>query len=114
MSQKSQSWNNWLVVAAVLALAIAPLVLVPKAEFGGADSQAQAAITEINPNYQPWFSPLVEPASGEIASLLFALQAGLGAGVIGYVIGLYRGRREHKAVQRSPQSRQYPPEFKDY
>jgi len=114
MSQKSQRWNNWVLVVAVMVLAIAPLFLVREAEFGGADGEAEAAIQEINPNYQPWFSPLVEPASGEIESLLFALQAGLGAGVIGYVIGLYRGRHERRAVQRHPEVSQSPSEFKDY
>ena len=39
------------------------------------------------PGYQPWFAPLIEPASSEIASLLFALQAAFGAGVIGYWLG---------------------------
>ncbi|MCD8488760.1 MAG: energy-coupling factor ABC transporter substrate-binding protein [Desertifilum sp.] len=107
MSQKSQGWNNGLLVVAVVVLAIAPLFLVREAEFGGADGEAEAAIQEIDPNYQPWFSPLVEPASGEIESLLFALQAGLGAGVIGYVIGLYRGKRERQTLQD-------PSEFKDY
>ena len=42
---------------------------------------------ELDPDYEPWFSPLLEPASGEIESLLFALQAALGAGVIGFVLG---------------------------
>ncbi|MBD2315086.1 energy-coupling factor ABC transporter substrate-binding protein [Desertifilum sp. FACHB-1129] len=107
MSQKSQGWNNGLLVVAVVVLAIAPLFLVRDAEFGGADGEAEAAIQEIDPNYQPWFSPLVEPASGEIESLLFALQAGLGTGVIGYVIGLYRGKRERQVMQN-------PSEFKDY
>lgn len=107
MSQKSQGWNNGLLVVAVVVLAIAPLFLVREAEFGGADGEAEAAIQEIDPNYQPWFSPLVEPASGEIESLLFALQAGLGTGVIGYVIGLYRGKRERQVMQD-------PSEFKDY
>lgn len=113
MSQKSQRWNNWLLVVAVVVLAIAPLFLVRDAEFGGADGEAEAAIQEINPNYQPWFSPLIEPASGEIESLLFALQAGLGAGVIGYAIGLYRGRHEQRTAQRHPEVSQSP-EFKDY
>ncbi|HCX63202.1 MAG TPA: energy-coupling factor ABC transporter substrate-binding protein, partial [Clostridiales bacterium] len=49
--------------------------------------------TEINPDYEPWFSPLIEPASGEIESLLFSLQAAIGAGVIGYFYGLVKGKR---------------------
>ena len=48
---------------------------------------AEELIVETHPDYEPWFSPLFEPASGEIESLLFALQAALGAGVIGFVLG---------------------------
>jgi len=75
----------------VVALAIVPLVLNPGAEYGGADGEAEGAITEINPDYQPWFASIWEPPSGEIESLLFSLQAALGAGLLGYYIGLKRG-----------------------
>lgn len=97
MQTSQKRWNNGFLVLGVVALALAPLLLVRGAEFGGADGEAEAVIQEINPHYQPWATPIFEPASGEIESLLFALQAGLGAGVIGYAIGLYRGRQEqHK------------------
>ena len=99
MQVSRKSWNNWLLVLGVTALAIAPLILVRGAEFGGADGAAKAAIQEVNPNYKPWATPIFEPASGEIESLLFALQAGLGAGVIGYAIGLYRGRQEQHRTE---------------
>lgn len=93
--------RNWLIVAAIVLLTVSPLWLVPHLGigaavgpdgrpaglFGGADGKAQEAIGEIAPDYQPWFKPLLEPASSEIASLLFALQAALGAGVIGYWLG---------------------------
>ncbi|MFZ5590951.1 MAG: energy-coupling factor ABC transporter substrate-binding protein, partial [Bacillota bacterium] len=62
----------------VVLLAVIPLQLKRGAEFSGADSQAEQAITAIAPDYQPWFSSLWEPPSGEIESLLFAVQAGLG------------------------------------
>jgi cobalt/nickel transport protein len=93
MKGNSRSWNNWLLVFGVVGLAIAPLLLVKEGKFGGADDEAKAAIQEISPHYQPWFTPLFEPASGEIQSLLFSVQAGLGAGVMGYVIGRYSHRR---------------------
>lgn len=105
MKQRKPGWPNGWLLAGVLVLAIAPLLLRQDAEFGGADNEAAAAIEEINPEYQPWAKPLFEPASGEIASLLFAVQAALGAGVIGYVIGLYRGRREREEAPPSSQSR---------
>lgn len=80
--------NLWMLLA-VIALAILPLVIHHggDAEFGGADGEAEAAITEIQPDYKPWASPLWEPPSGEIESLLFALQAALGAGLVGFYFG---------------------------
>jgi cobalt/nickel transport protein len=83
---------DWLIVAAVVALAAVPLVFVGSdSEFGGADGVA-AEVIEAEPGFAPWAAPLFEPES-ETASGLFALQAALGAGVLGYVFGVYRTRR---------------------
>jgi len=87
---KFKQSNYWLIAGVILLTAI-PLVVV-KGKFNGADGQAQEAITTINPDYQPWFNSIIEPPSKEVESLLFSLQSALGAGVIGYVIGLYKGR----------------------
>ncbi|MBR8834755.1 MAG: energy-coupling factor ABC transporter substrate-binding protein [Stigonema ocellatum SAG 48.90 = DSM 106950] len=84
--------SNWLLVVGVLVLVVAPLVFVRGGEFAGSDDKAQKAISEVQPGYQPWFKPLFEPPSSEVASLLFASQAAVGAGVMGYAIGWYRGR----------------------
>ena len=62
-------------------------------QWAGADDQAEEAITKIDPNYKAWFSPIWEPPSGEIESLLFSLQAAIGALIIGYVIGYYKAKR---------------------
>lgn len=85
---------SWLLIILVIALAIIPLFLAGEAEFGGADGQAEEVITEIHPDYEPWFSPLWEPPSGEIESLLFALQASLGVGFIAYFFGYKAGQRK--------------------
>jgi cobalt/nickel transport protein len=97
-------YQNILLIIAVVVLAVLPLVLVAKPAAGpdgqaveiftGADDKAKNMISEINPEYQPWFESLIEPASGEIASMLFALQAALGAGFIGYYIGAGRMREK--------------------
>jgi cobalt/nickel transport protein len=101
-NQQATSQQNWLLAIAVVALAIMPLVFV-RGEYGGADGEAQKAITEIQPGYKPWFNHLFEPASGEVASLLFATQAALGAGVVGYAIGLYKGRSQsQQSDDKSP------------
>ncbi len=83
-----------LLLALILALTLAPMFLLKNAAFNGADGQAEAAITAISPDYVPWFKPLWEPPSGEIESLFFSAQAALGAGVIGYFLGLWKGRKE--------------------
>ncbi len=90
--------QNIMLILAVIILGVFPLWYVQKpapdangevAEiFAGADDKAKNLVTEINPGYTPWFESIIEPASGEIASLLFALQAVLGAGVIGYYLGV--------------------------
>lgn len=91
---------NLVLIALVIGLAIYPLLTVKDAEFGGADGEAETVITEIDADYQPWFSPLLEPKSGEIESLLFALQAALGAGVIGYGLGWMKGRKREEAAAK--------------
>ncbi|WP_318211528.1 energy-coupling factor ABC transporter substrate-binding protein [Streptomyces sp. SJL17-1] len=92
---------NALLLLVVAALAVLPLALGlgdhKEEPFTGADAEAETAITELQPDYEPWFSPLYEPPSGEIESALFALQAALGAGVLAYYFGLRRGRRQGAA-----------------
>ena len=81
-------WKKNLILSIiVIVLAVLPLITLKNAEFAGADGLAATAITEINPDYEPWFSSLYEPASGEIESLLFAEQSALGAGVAGFILG---------------------------
>lgn len=105
--------RTWCALAAIVLLTVLPLWLasappaLPGKDapplFGGADERAQHAIGSIAPGYRPWIAPLLEPASGEIASLLFALQAAAGAGVIGFWLGLSvareRARREAAALR---------------
>ena len=66
---------------------IASLIIGGKGKFGGADSQIQTVIGEVDSTYEPWYKSFWTPPSAEIESLLFALQAALGAGYIGYYIG---------------------------
>ena len=93
--------KNVLIILAVIILAILPLFIQKDAEFSGADGEAEEAIGEINASYEPWFSSIWEPPSGEIESLLFALQAAIGAGFIGYFIGYMRGKNKQKDEQEN-------------
>ncbi|MCX6690025.1 MAG: energy-coupling factor ABC transporter substrate-binding protein [Methanoregula sp.] len=60
--------------------------------WGGTDDKAAQAIRATG--YEPWIRPLWEPPAGEMTTLFFSLQAAIGALVIGYFFGYYRGRRE--------------------
>ncbi|MCQ1539139.1 energy-coupling factor ABC transporter substrate-binding protein [Methanocalculus taiwanensis] len=90
------------IIVAVVIIAFAAIFLVQNAAiqaelgddeeaWGGADGSAADLIEE--QGYEPWSNPVWEPPSGEIESLLFALQAAIGAFVIGYVFGLWRGAK---------------------
>ncbi|MEC0225530.1 MULTISPECIES: energy-coupling factor ABC transporter substrate-binding protein [Paenibacillus] len=89
--------TNILMLVAIVLLAVLPLIFV-KGEFGGADDAAEKLIQSIQPSYQPWFSSFFElPAETE--SMLFALQAALGAGFIGYAFGLFKGKASKSKSQ---------------
>ena len=91
-------YQNVLLLLAVATLMALPLWMVKKpvpgpdgtsvAIFTGADDKAKELVGSIAPGYKPWAKPLLEPPSSEIGSLLFALQAALGAGFIGYYLGV--------------------------
>ena len=78
----------------MLLLVVSPLYLRSGSEFAGADGLAEEAILSEYTDYEPWIGNVFEPPSGEIESLLFSLQAALGAGVLAYVVGYYRGNRK--------------------
>jgi cobalt/nickel transport protein len=83
-------------VLIIIGLTVWPLAKLKYAEFAGSDGRAKDAITEINPEYKPWFSSIYKPQSSEIESMLFALQAAIGAGIIGYGLGYMRGKSKKK------------------
>lgn len=87
-------------LALVVIIAILPLIIYSglgedEGYFGGADDAASEIIE--GTGYEPWFSSIWEPPSGEIESLLFALQAAIGAVIIGYILGYYRGQDSQKS-----------------
>lgn len=87
-----------LVLAVVVA--VAPLIFIKGSEFGGADGQAEEVITQMNPGYEAWAAPVIEPPGGETESLLFCLQAALGGGVFGFGMGYLICRKKYMAKEK--------------
>ncbi|CFX97976.1 Cobalt transport protein CbiN [Syntrophomonas zehnderi OL-4] len=85
--------TNIILLVVFLGLILFSLGINKGAEFAGADEQAEEVIAQINPDYEPWFNPLWEPPSGEIESLLFAVQAALGCGFICFYFGYKYGQK---------------------
>ena len=90
--------NGWTIVILLLlcvVIACVPLLTIKDSEFGGADGQAEEAITAIDPDYEPWASSILEPPGGETESLLFCLQTGIGVGILAFGFGYYTARKKY-------------------
>jgi cobalt/nickel transport protein len=81
-----------LLTVAVL-IALIPLFALRGAEFGGSDDAGSVMVNEITGGeYQPWFTPVLETwingeLPGEIESLFFCVQTGIGVGIIAFFMG---------------------------
>lgn len=87
-----------LLVIAVL-IAVIPVASLRGAEFGGSDDAGSVMVEEIHGEYEPWFTPVLETAlggelPGELESLLFCVQTGIGVGVIAFFMGRFVERRK--------------------
>ena len=89
-----------LIVLAIVLVFAAQFIYISStthAEYGGADDKPAGVIDQITGGtYKPIAKPIWEPPSAEIESLLFALQAAIGAGIIGYFLGYYRAKKTMK------------------
>ena len=88
-------YENIILFVIVLVILIVPLAMYSglgedQGYFGGSDDQGSDGVSETG--YEPWFSSFWEPPSGEIESLLFAVQAAIGAIIIGYFFGYWKGQ----------------------
>jgi cobalt/nickel transport protein len=94
--------QNVMLLILVVLLAAVPLMMNTDGKFSGADDQFVEMVKDIHPDYEPWFKNIWEPPSGEVESFLFAVQAGLGAGFLGYFFGYYQGRNVSKREETKP------------
>jgi cobalt/nickel transport protein len=98
-----------LLVLGVIALFALPLAIDRgTADYTGTDTRATAVIQQEDPGYRPWFSSVFTPSSPSVESGLFALQAALGGGVLGYVLGRLRGRSTTAPATAPPEKADGP------
>ena len=88
-----------ILVALCAVILIFPLMPIQASEFGGADGEAEEVIAAVDPDYEAWADPILEPPGGETESLLFCLQTALGAIVIGYGFGYLVARKKYRAEE---------------
>ncbi len=97
------SKNSMIVIALLLLVVfiiIVPFFVQRDAEFGGSDDAGSVMAEEIAGEYEPWFTPVLESAiggeiPGEIESLLFCVQTGIGVGIIAFFMGRFFERKKY-------------------
>ncbi len=92
-----------LLFAAALIIII-PLFALKGAEFGGSDDAGSVIVEEISGKYEPWFTPVLEQAlngeiPGEIESLVFCIQTGIGVGIIAFFMGRLVERKHQESLR---------------
>ncbi|MCI7739215.1 MAG: energy-coupling factor ABC transporter substrate-binding protein [Lachnospiraceae bacterium] len=76
----------------IFLMAFIPLFARKDAEFGGSDDAGSTVVEEVDSGFQPIAEPIVEKLiggelPGEVESLLFCIQTGIGVGVIAFYMG---------------------------
>ncbi len=90
-----------LTIVVIILMAIVPLFMLKDAEFGGSDGAGSDMISEVTETeYEPWFTPVAEMLlpngiPGEVESLLFCVQTGIGVGILAYYFGYFKARKQY-------------------
>ena len=97
MTKNTKTVILLLVIAALIA--VIPVAVLKDAEFGGSDDAGSVMVEEIRGEYEPWFMPVLEQVlsgelPGEIESLVFCIQTGIGVGVIAFFMGRFVERKK--------------------
>ena len=83
----------------VVLIALVPLFALKDAEFGGSDDAGSQVVEEVDSSYEPWAAPVLETLfggelPGEVDSLFFCIQTGIGVGIIAFIMGRFVERRK--------------------
>lgn len=86
-------------IALVILIALVPLFLLKDAEFGGSDDAGSAVVEEVDSGYEVWAAPVLErilggELPGEVESLFFCIQTGIGVGIVAFFMGRFVERKK--------------------
>lgn len=86
-------------IIAIFLIAMIPLFVLKDAEFGGSDDAGSQVVEEVDSSYEPWAAPILEKLlgrelPGEVESLFFCIQTGIGVGIIAFLMGRFVERRK--------------------
>lgn len=92
MKEKKRTGLVVFLLIAAVCIALIPFFALRGAEFGGSDDAGSEVVAEVNTDYEPWFTPVLETIiggelPGEVESLFFCLQTGIGVGIVAFVMG---------------------------
>ncbi|MFI3238315.1 MAG: energy-coupling factor ABC transporter substrate-binding protein [Lachnospiraceae bacterium] len=100
--------NKGLVIGLIILIVLIvfiPMFALKGASFGGSDDQGSQMVSAIiGEEHEPWFTPVLETAidgeiPGEIESLLFCIQTGIGVAIISYGFGYFVARKKYSAEE---------------
>ena len=98
---KKKSITVILLVILAIVVALAPLFIIRDTEFEGSDTKGSDMVNEVTGGkYEPWFSPVLEyfiggELPGEMETLFFSIQTGIGVGVIAFGFGYLAARKKY-------------------
>lgn len=101
----SKNKKTVIILLVIIALMIVvPLFALRGAEFGGSDDAGSTVVEEVDPDYEVKYTPLLEnilggELPGEIESLLFCLQTGIGVGIIAFCMGRLVERKKQEELR---------------
>lgn len=87
------------IIIAIVLIALIPLFALKDAEFGGSDDAGSQVVSQVDADYEPWAAPLLEniiggELPGEVESLFFCLQTGIGVGIVAFFLGRFVERKK--------------------
>lgn len=99
MTKHNKAIIGVLILLCIL-LIVTPILALRGAEFSGSDDAGSDKVAEVtDAEYEPWFTPVFEQflggeLPGELESLLFCVQTGIGVGVIAFWMGRFVERKK--------------------